>query len=81
MDERDILGRVHDLVDEEHMLRQQLSAGSIDGALERERLQQLENELDQCWDLLRRRRAAKEAGLDALDTAVRPVREIRKYLQ
>ncbi|MQA03250.1 MAG: DUF2630 family protein [Streptosporangiales bacterium] len=81
MDERDILGRVHELVDEEHTLREQLAAGDIDGAAERERLQLLENELDQCWDLLRRRRAAKEAGLDSLETGVRTVREVRRYLQ
>lgn len=81
MEDRDILGRVHELVDEEHALRDQLASGDIDGAAERERLQLLENELDQCWDLLRRRRAAQEAGRDPADAKVRPVQEVRRYLQ
>jgi len=81
MEEHEILGRVHELVEEEHTLRRQLAAGEIDGAEERERLQALENELDQCWDLLRRRRAAQEAGRDPADTEPRSVQEVRGYLQ
>lgn len=81
MDEHDILGRVHELVGEEHTLRAQLANGEIDGAAERERLQLLENELDQCWDLLRRRRAAQDAGQDPGDAEVRSVQEVRRYLQ
>lgn len=81
MNEHDILTRVHELVDEEHSLRDQLAGGEIDGAAERERLQLLESELDQCWDLLRRRRAAQEAGQDPGDTQVRTAREVRRYLQ
>ena len=81
MNDRDILGRVHELVEEEHALRQQLVGGEIDGAAERERLQVVENELDQCWDLLRRRRAAQDAGRDPSDAEVRSVQEVRGYLQ
>ncbi|MQA81115.1 MAG: DUF2630 family protein [Streptosporangiales bacterium] len=81
MNETDILGRVHELVAEEHELRSRFSQGEIDGAQERERLQQLEDELDQCWDLLRRRRAATDAGTDPETTDVRTVQEVRRYLQ
>lgn len=81
MDEHEILGRVHELVHEEHSLRERLVHGEIDGAEERERLQILENELDQCWDLLRRRRAAQDAGRDPGDASARSVQEVRRYLQ
>lgn len=81
MNETDILGRVRDLVAEEHELRERFGRGEIDGAQERERLQQLEGELDQCWDLLRRRRAATDAGTDPESADVRSVQEVRRYLQ
>ena len=65
MDDKTILSRISELVDEEHRLRadaQQHEAGTDDEA--RERLRALEESLDQCWDLLRRRRAARQAHGD-----------------
>jgi hypothetical protein len=41
----------------------------------------IEIELDQCWDLLRRRRARRHAGLDPDDETVRPAEVVEKYLQ
>jgi hypothetical protein len=64
MDDKSVLGRIHGLVDEEHKLRQQVSRGEIGSDEERARLKELEESLDQCWDLLRRRRAARDAGTD-----------------
>jgi len=58
MDDGEILDRIHRLVDEEHQLR---AAGPADPA----RIRQLEETLDQCWDLLRQRRAREEFGADA----------------
>ncbi len=58
MDDKTILSRISDLVDEEHRLRaqaQEHETGTDDEA--RTRLRELEESLDQCWDLLRRRRA------------------------
>jgi hypothetical protein len=41
----------------------------------------LEESLDQCWDLLRRRRAARQSGGDPDRAGVRSVTEVEKYLQ
>ena len=74
MDDGDLLGRVKALVDEEHKLR---GHHEPDHA----RLTQVETELDQCWDLLRQRRAHKEFGQNPDESAVRPVREVENYQQ
>jgi hypothetical protein len=79
VDEQDILQRIDALVDEEHHLRS--STGDADPVERRERLQQLEQTLDQCWDLLRQRRARIEAGQDPDDAEARPVGEVEGYLQ
>jgi hypothetical protein len=81
MDERDILARVHTLVDEEHRLRERLQAGEISDEDEHARLRSLEDQLDQCWDLLRQRRARREAGLDPEEAEARPADEVEDYEQ
>lgn len=68
----DILSRIKALVDEEHAL-----AGG-DAA---ERRKQLEEQLDQCWDLLRQRQARREFGEDPEKAQPRPVQEVEGYLQ
>ena len=62
MDDNTVLNRIHGLVDEEHKLRQQLSKGEISSDEEHARLKALEVDLDQCWDLLRRREALRAVG-------------------
>ncbi|MEU1886572.1 DUF2630 family protein [Micromonospora sp. WMMD987] len=82
MDDKTILHRISELVDEEHRLRSTAQAhesGTDDEA--RERLRALEESLDQCWDLLRRRRAAREAHGDPEAQGARPVSEVERYLQ
>jgi hypothetical protein len=69
----DIYAQIKSLVDEEHAL-----AGSADAA---DRRQQLEAQLDQCWDLLRQRQARREFGDDPADAQARPVGEVEGYLQ
>jgi hypothetical protein len=59
--EQPILAQIHDLVAEEKQLRA-THAGVGLNRLERERLETLERELDEYWDLLRHRRAADEFG-------------------
>ena len=73
--------RVQDLVDEEHKLRSRLQAGEITAEEEQQRLQAMEHTLDQCWDLLRQRRALREAGTDPSRAKVRPVSEVEGYQQ
>jgi hypothetical protein len=74
------LSRINDLVAEEKALREQLQHGEISESEENKRLRQLEIELDQCWDLLRQRRALRETGGDPRDAAVRPADEVEGYL-
>lgn len=81
MADSDIMNRIQRLVDDEHQLRNRLQAGEISTDEERGQLQQLEEQLDQCWDLLRQRRARIEAGQNPDEAAVRPVDEVEKYLQ
>ena len=81
MDDKTVLSRIHGLVDEEHRLRQQLGRGEISGEEERARLQELEVALDQCWDLLRRRRAAREVGGDPDAVQAHSTGEVEGYLQ
>ncbi|MEU6021304.1 DUF2630 family protein [Micromonospora sp. NPDC048871] len=82
MDDKTILGRISELVDEEHRLRadaQATEAGTDDTT--RTRLRELEESLDQCWDLLRRRRAARQAHGDPEAQSPRPTEEVERYLQ
>lgn len=76
----DALSRINELVAEEKVLRQQLQHGDISESEEHKRLRRLEVELDQCWDLLRQRRALRETGGDPGDAAVRPADEVEGYL-
>jgi hypothetical protein len=81
MDDNTVLGRINGLVDEEHKLRQQLSQGKISGGEEHARLKELEDALDQCWDLLRRRRAAREVGNNPDAEQAHSTSEVEGYLQ
>ena len=76
MDDQDILGRVSELVQQEHQLR----SGPAD-AQTRQELTRLEEQLDQCWDLLRQRQARREFGEPEDQAQVRPVGEVEGYLQ
>lgn len=75
----DALARIHDLVAEEKALRERLQHGDITASEEHERLHQVELELDQCWDLLRQRRALRDAGGDPRAAAVRPPNQVEGY--
>ena len=80
MTDHDALAHIHDLVAEEKTLRQQLQHGEISESEEHQRLRRVETELDQCWDLLRQRRALRETGGDPSEAAVRPAGEVEGYL-
>ena len=77
----DIQQHIKSLIDEEHRLRDALSDGDISPGEEHEKLRSLEVELDQCWDLLRQRRARRTAGQDPADTEVRPPSTVENYRQ
>ncbi|WP_043442735.1 DUF2630 family protein [Arthrobacter sp. L77] len=83
MDNQDILQRIQTLVQEEHDLREQpQDAGA--GAEQQDhaaRLKRVEEDLDQCWDLLRQRRAKADAGENPADADARPVNQVEGYRQ
>lgn len=74
MNDKDISKRIGALIDEEHSLER---AGEPD----QERLRAIEVELDQCWDLLRQRRARRSAGENPDDADARPANVVEGYLQ
>ena len=81
MDDKQILERITALVEEEHELRTHRQSGGMGSAEEVARLRELEQSLDQCWDLLRRRRAAREFGSDPNEVSSQSKPQVEGYLQ
>ena len=81
MDDKQILGHIDELIKTEHDLRTRLAAGELSSDEEHAQLRTAEEELDQCWDLLRQRRARREFGEDPGQAASRPVPEVEGYWQ
>ena len=78
MNDQDILTHIQALVEEEHSLRE----GTGDGqAPDQARLKYVEESLDQCWDLLRQRRAKTYSGENPNDAEARPISEVEGYRQ
>jgi len=75
-----IHAHINALVAEEKTLRDQLGTGEITRDEERARLQSLEVELDQAWDLLRQRKALRETGGSPDDASERSGDVVEKYL-
>ena len=76
-DDAGVLGKIETLVHEEQRLYKD---GDLDES-SKARLQKLQVELDQCWDLLRQRRALREFGDNPDQAKVRPAETVEKYLQ
>jgi hypothetical protein len=81
MNDKEILGHIDELIQTEHELRTKLAAGELSSTEEHAQLKATEEALDQCWDLLRQRRARRDSGEDPGDSAVRPASEVEDYLQ
>jgi hypothetical protein len=81
MDDKEILSHIDDLIATEHDLRAKVANGQLSTDAEREQLRSVEESLDQCWDLLRQRRARREFGEDPEQAHVRPVGEVEGYQQ
>jgi hypothetical protein len=80
MDDAEIVGRISELADEEHALeRSHAGDGLADDDLAR--LRAIEVALDQCWDLLRQRRARRESGQNPDDAGVRSEGVVGGYQQ
>jgi hypothetical protein len=80
MDDPQIHGTIEQLVQEEHELWRRESEGSASDA-DRRRLEAVKVSLDQCWDLLRQRRALREYGLDEDAAALRSPDTVEGYEQ
>jgi hypothetical protein len=80
MDDTQVHTTIEQLVAEEHELWQREAAGNA-GESERKRLQQVQVSLDQCWDLLRQRRALRDAGRDPGTAEVRRAEVVERYEQ
>ncbi len=70
----DVFSRIKGLVEEEHALRE---SGDADA----NRVRHLEEQLDQCWDLLRQRRARREYGENPGEAEARSVDTVEHYQQ
>jgi hypothetical protein len=77
MDDQTLLHRIQHLVDEEHQLDQHQERSPED----HQRYEALQVELDQCWDLLRQRRARREFDQDPDQAKVRDPKTVESYEQ
>jgi hypothetical protein len=81
MQDQEIVRRVSELVEHEHELRSQLRAGKVISEEGRARLDAVEVQLDQCWDLLRQRRARREFAEDPAEAELRDPEVVEHYQQ
>lgn len=79
MEDQPVLKRINELAEEEHRLFERESKGEATDA-DRDRLRHLGVMLDQCWDLLRQRRAKRSAGQDPDDAQTRDEQTVERYL-
>ncbi len=84
MNDQSILNHIDALIDEEHALLGREAADAVDREAldaDQQRLREVSIELDRCWDLLRQRRARREAGQDPEEARERDPDVVEKYLQ
>jgi Protein of unknown function (DUF2630) len=84
MSDQSIAARIESLVAEEHRLRSREQADADDSDQldeDQRRLQNVEVELDRCWDLLRQRRALRDAGENPDQAQVRDANTVERYWQ
>jgi hypothetical protein len=79
MEDQKVTHRIQELARQEHELFERESSGSAT-AEDREQLKRIEVTLDQCWDLLRQRRARRSAGLDPDGAEVRDATIVEGYV-
>ena len=80
MDDQEIVNRINELAEQEHRL-EEAHVGQGLAPEEESRLRTIEVALDQCWDLLRQRRARRQAGQDPEDAQERPTTVVEGYKQ
>lgn len=80
MEDERIHSRIEELVAEEHELFERRGAGDLN-EVDHNRLESIRVSLDQCWDLLRQRRALRESGQDPDAARVRDPEVVERYEQ
>ena len=80
MADDDVLANIQQLSDEEHELYERHRRGTPLTDDEQRRMHELEARLDQCWDLLRQRRAKREFGENPDDAEARSAETVEGYL-
>jgi hypothetical protein len=80
MDDDQIHDRIEKLVAEEHQLWEREAAG-LGTDEDRRRAEAVRISLDQSWDLLRQRRAKRNANVDPDSASMRPADEVEGYEQ
>jgi hypothetical protein len=82
MSDETVAAHIERLVAEEHQLRSREQTDSNDDLeKDRERLEAVQIELDRCWDLLRQRRALRDAGANPDDAELRDADTVERYRQ
>jgi hypothetical protein len=81
MDDAQLIARIGELVDEEHNLEREIAGTATADPTKQQRVADLEVALDQCWDLLRQRRARREMGDDPEAAQVRDPGTVEGYQQ
>jgi hypothetical protein len=79
MEDHRVMSKIDELAREEHTLFEKESSGKATDA-DRARLKHLQVTLDQCWDLLRQRRARRAAGQDPNEAKVRDEKTVENYI-
>jgi Protein of unknown function (DUF2630) len=81
MTDQPIFAKINALASEEEQLWEKASDGGGLSIADKQRLDTIKVELDQCYDLLHQREARRSAGLDPDEAAVRPVDVVERYQQ
>jgi Protein of unknown function (DUF2630) len=81
VDDDAVIKHIDELIEEEHRLRSHAEGGNPLSVEDSERLATMEVQLDQCWDLLRNRRARRRAGQDPDEATTRPAEVVERYRQ
>ena len=81
MTDKEIMQHIEQLVNEEHELMERSEGeGGLDEN-EHARMKELEVSLDQCWDLLRQRRARRSVGQNPDEAKERDPNIVEHYQQ
>jgi hypothetical protein len=80
VEDRDIIEEIGRLADEERRLEEAHTGEGLSEE-DHDRLHRIEVTLDQLWDLLRQRRALRDAGRSPTEAVERAPDVVEKYLQ